>query len=98
MKIRKNIEGTVVTLFLEGRLDTTTSTIFESEMKQSIDGATELYLDLENLEYVSSAGLRVFLMAQKTMNRHGKMVVRNSNEVVKEIFEVTGFIKILTLE
>lgn len=90
-------EGKVV-LEVEGRLDTSTSPEFEKTVKSCITDATELYLDLKNLEYVSSAGLRIFLMAQKVMMKKGQMVVQNANEIVMEIFEVTGFIDILTIE
>lgn len=98
MDIIKNVEGDKVTLALSGRLDTTTSPEFEAEIKNTITQAQELYLDLEKLDYVSSAGLRVFLIAQKTMNKRGKMVIKNVNEIITEIFEVTGFIDILTIE
>ena len=70
----------------------------EEELKRSMDGITELNMDFEKLEYLSSAGLRVILAAQKTMNRQGKMVIRHVNETIREVFEVTGFIDILTIE
>lgn len=98
MNIIKTTEGTTLNLALEGRLDTTTAPQLESELKDSMDGITELDMDFEKLEYLSSAGLRVILAAQKTMNKQGKMVIRHVNETIHEVFEVTGFIDILTIE
>lgn len=98
MNIMKNKDGSKLTLVLEGRLDTTTAPQLEAELKASLDGITELNLDFEKLEYLSSAGLRVLLAAQKVMNRQGKMVIRHVNETIQEVFEVTGFIDILTIE
>ena len=83
---------------LEGRLDTVTAPDLEKELKASLDGVTELVLDFEKLEYISSAGLRVLLSAQKTMAKQGEMKVTHVNEVIMEIFEVTGFSDILTIE
>lgn len=97
MNVTSNTQDGITTIMLEGRLDTSTSPQFEIEVKKVLGDTTELYLDLSNLEYVSSAGLRVFLMMQKTMNKRGKMVVQHPNEMVLEIFEVTGFIDILTV-
>ena len=98
MNIMKNKDGSKLTLVLEGRLDTTTAPQLEAELKASLDGITELNLDFEKLEYLSSAGLRVLLAAQKVMNRQGSMVIRHVNETIQEVFEVTGFIDILTIE
>ncbi len=98
MNIIKTTEGTTLNIALEGRLDTTTAPQFEAELKGSMDSVTELNMDFEKLEYLSSAGLRVILAAQKTMNKQGKMVIRHVNETIREIFEVTGFIDILTIE
>ena len=98
MTINKKLEGTKLELLLEGRLDTTTSPVLEAELKQSIDGITELVFDFEKLEYISSAGIRILLAAQKIMNKQGSMVVKNINEIVAEVFEVTGFSDILTIE
>ena len=98
MTITKNQNGTHLDLALEGRLDTTTAPQLEAELKQSVNGVTELVLDFSGLEYLSSAGLRVLLSAQKVMNRQGSMVIRNVNETIHEIFEVTGFVDILTIE
>ena len=98
MNIIKKIEGTTLNLALEGRLDTTTAPQLETELKDAMDGITALNMDFEKLEYLSSAGLRVILAAQKTMNKQGKMVICHVNETIREVFEVTGFIDILTIE
>ena len=87
--------GLVITL--DGRLDTTTAPQLEESVRESIDGVEELCFDMEKLAYISSAGLRVLLLAQKIMNKQGKMTVKNVSEEVKEIFEVTGFSDILTI-
>lgn len=97
MTINKTQEGTHLDLALAGRLDTTTAPQLEAELKQSIDGILELTMDFAGLEYLSSAGLRVLLSAQKVMNKQGTMVIRNVNETIMEIFEVTGFVDILTI-
>ena len=91
MEIRKEQEGNQLTITLEGRLDTTTAPNLEAELKSSIAGIEELIFDFEKLEYISSAG-------QKVMNRQGSMVIRKVNENVMDVFEVTGFIDILTIE
>ncbi len=98
MNIIKNLDGKTLQIALEGRLDTTTAPQLEAELKQSIADNTELILDFAKLEYISSAGLRVLLAAQKVMNKQGKMVIRNVNDVIMEVFEVTGFVDILTVE
>ena len=98
MKINKTVNGTELNIALEGRLDTTTAPELESELKNSLEGITDLKLDLEKLEYISSAGLRVLLSAQKTMNKQGSMSLRHVGDVIMEIFEVTGFTDILTIE
>ena len=98
MNIRKQQEGNTLSLALEGRLDTNTAPSLEAELKQSVDGVEELCLDFADLAYISSAGLRVLLSAQKIMNKQGKMVIRNANPEIMEVFEVTGFVDILTLE
>lgn len=98
MKIDKNLSGTELTLTLSGRLDTTTAPDLEAELKSSMDGAAILVMDFSALEYISSAGLRVLLSAQKVMNKQGKMVIRHANQTILEVFEVTGFTDILTLE
>ena len=96
--INKNQQGTTLEIAIAGRLDTTTAPQLEAELKQSINGITALTMDVAELEYISSAGLRVLLSAQKVMNKQGTMVVRNVNETISEIFEVTGFVDILTIE
>ena len=98
MIITKNIDGETLTFTLEGRLDTTTSPQLEAELKQSVGGVTELIFDFSGVEYISSAGLRVLLAAQKVMNRQGSMKLTGVNDNVLEVFEITGFIDILTLE
>ena len=98
MTINKNLNGSVLTLALEGRLDTTTAPELEAELKQSLSGVTDLTFDFSKLEYISSAGLRVLLSAQKIMNRQGSMKLTKVNETIMEIFEVTGFSDILTIE
>lgn len=98
MNIIKTNEAKILNITLEGRLDTTTAPQLEAELKQSIADNTELTFDFAKLEYISSAGLRVLLAAQKVMNKQGKMVIRNVNDVISEVFEVTGFADILTIE
>ena len=92
------MEDKQLTLTLTGRLDTTTAPQLEAELKRSIGGVESLVLNFANLEYLSSAGLRVLLAAQKVMNKQGKMVIRNVNETISEVFEITGFSDILTIE
>ena len=98
MTITKNMEGTKLTFALEGRLDTTTSPQLETEMHPDIDSATEVTFDLEKLQYISSAGLRVLLSAQKIMNKQGSMTIRNVCPEIMDIFDVTGFVDILNIE
>ena len=98
MTIEKNFSGAALTITLSGRLDTTTAPKLEAELKESLQGVESLVLDFTALDYLSSAGLRVLLAAQKVMNKQGEMVVRNVNETIMEIFDVTGFSDILTIE
>ncbi len=98
LNINKKENGDSLALELEGRLDTTSAPQLESELKASIDGITALIFDLEKLEYISSAGLRVLLSAQKQMNRQGEMKLRGVSDTIMEIFEITGFCDILTFE
>ncbi len=98
MDIKKTKNDTTLTLAIQGRIDTTTAPQMEAELRSDIDGVTELYLDFAGVEYISSAGLRVLLSAQKLMSRQGKMVLSHVNESVMEVFEVTGFSDILTIE
>ena len=96
--INKAINERELIIALEGRLDTATAPELEAKLNQSLNGIEKLVFDFAALDYLSSAGLRVLLSAQKTMNKQGKMIVRNVNETISEIFEVTGFSNILTIE
>ena len=98
LSIEKSANATELNVKLTGRLDTTTSPELEKELKASLDGITALIIDMTGLEYISSAGLRVLLSAQKSMNRQGEMRIKHVNETIMEIFEVTGFTDILTIE
>jgi len=98
MTIEKKLNNEELTITLGGRLDTVTAPSLEEELKASLEGIKELVLDFGALEYISSAGLRVLLMAQKTMNKQGSMVIRNVNETIAEVFEITGFADMLTIE
>ena len=98
LSITKNIEDNKAVFMLEGRLDTNTSIELEDSIKESVEGLNELTLDIENLEYISSAGLRVLLSAQKIMNEKGSMTVKGASEIIMEIFEVTGFVDLLNIE
>ena len=98
MTIEKKLDAGALTIALAGRLDTTTAPQLEDELKKSLPGVEHLVLDFAALDYLSSAGLRVLLAAQKIMNKQGDMVVRHVNETISEIFEVTGFCDILTIE
>lgn len=98
MNITKTKTGAALNIALEGRLDTTTAPQLEAELKQNLDGIKELTLDFTQLEYLSSAGLRVLLATQKAMNKQGSMVICNVNDVISEVFDVTGFSDILTIK
>lgn len=98
MTVEKILNGGELTVKVIGRLDTTTAPELERELTDSIAGVTKLSLDFIGLDYLSSAGLRVLLQAQKTMNKQGEMIVRNVNETIMEIFEVTGFTDVLTIQ
>ena len=95
MNIEKKVNGNTLTIALEGRLDTMTAPQLETELKASLGGITELNLDFDKLEYLSSAGLRVILSAQKIMNKQGTMVIHHVNDAIMEVFEITGFVDIL---
>lgn len=97
MTIDKKINGSRLDIKLSGRLDTTTAPQLESEVRSSVEGITEVYFDFSELEYISSAGLRVLLSTQKIMNKQGKMVINNVCDDILEVFEITGFIDILTI-
>lgn len=98
LNITKTFDNDALQIALEGRLDTTTAPDLESALNESINDAKELTLDFGNLEYISSAGLRVLLSAQKIMNQQGSMKVINVRDEINDIFEVTGFSDILTIE
>lgn len=98
LNINKNSEDGKLVIALEGRLDTVTAPDLEASLTESLDEVSELTFDMESLEYISSAGLRVLLSAQKTMNRKGSMKLVKVNDTVMEIFDVTGFADILTIE
>ncbi|MBP5638923.1 MAG: STAS domain-containing protein [Victivallales bacterium] len=98
MNISKTQEGSTLTLSLEGRLDTTTAPELETLLSSSLDGITSLILDFSKLEYLSSAGLRVILTAQKRMTTQGSMKLMHVNDTIKEVFEITGFLDFLTIE
>ena len=98
MTIEKKVNGNALEIALEGRLDTMTAPELEAELNQSLGSVDSLTLDFSKLEYISSAGLRVLLSAHKVMSAKGGMTIKNVNEIVQEVFEVTGFSDILTIE
>lgn len=98
MNITKNMNGTTLEIALEGRLDTMTAPELEAELNKEMGGADSLVLDFSKLDYISSAGLRVLLSAHKAMITKGGMKVTHVNEIVQEVFEVTGFTDVLTIE
>lgn len=97
MTVNKTQQGGELIVEIEGRLDTSTAPQLEASL-DTLDGVTKLVLDFEKLEYISSAGLRVLLGAQKKMNAKGEMVIRNVNDTIMEVFDITGFADILTIE
>lgn len=98
MTIQKNKNDSALTLVLEGRLESTTAPELDSVVKSGLDGISDLTFDFTDLEYISSAGLRVLLAAQKIMNGQGKMKITGANEIVTEVFKITGFSDFLTIE
>ena len=98
MTIEKKINAETATLIVAGRLDTQTAPELENELDNVLPGLKELIFDFANLEYVSSAGLRVILKAQKTMNAQGSMKLTGVNDSIMEVFDITGFLDILTIE
>ena len=98
MTIEKKINGDAVTLIVSGRLDTQTAPELEKELDAALPGLKELAFDMSGLEYVSSAGLRVILKAQKAMNAQGSMKLTGVNDSIMEVFDITGFLDILTIE
>ena len=98
LNIAKDLKGKELTIGLSGRLDMTSAPQLDEELKSALEGVEKLTFEIKDLEYISSAGLRVLLSAQKTMNKQGSMVIKNASETVMEIFEVTGFVDILSIE
>jgi anti-sigma B factor antagonist len=98
MTINKKTDENKIIIELSGRLDTTTAPELEEELEKTIGTAEELELDFKELEYISSAGLRVILRAHKEMSKRGGMVIRNVGEVIMEVFEITGFKDMLTIK
>ena len=98
LNVEKNMENGALVVSLEGRLDTITAPGLEKELSNSLEGVAALTFDMEKLDYISSAGLRVLLSAQKRMNKQGEMKITHVCETIMEIFEVTGFTDILTIE
>ena len=98
MTIEKKINNDAATLIVSGRLDTQTAPELETELDAVLSGLKELTFDMTNLEYVSSAGLRVILKAQKAMNAQGSMKLTGVNDSIMEVFDITGFLDILTIE
>ncbi len=98
MTINKIKENDSLKIALEGRLDTLTAPKLDAEIQGALDGIKSLVFDFEKLAYISSAGLRILLSAQKVMNKQGTMVIKNAGPEIREIFDVTGFSDILTLE
>ena len=98
MTIEKKINNDAVKLIVSGRLDTQTAPELENELDRILPGLKELTFDMTNLEYVSSAGLRVILKAQKAMNAQGTMKLTGVNDSIMEVFDITGFLDILTIE
>ena len=97
ISITKTKENTTLNVTISGRLDSVTAPEVENELKD-IKGIENLIIDFKNLDYISSAGLRILLMLEKKMSKQGNMVVKNPNEAIIEIFDVTGFSNILTIE
>ncbi len=97
MNIAKKLEDKKLTISIDGRLDTSTAPELDEELKASLDGVEELVMDFSGMEYISSAGLRVLLSAQKVMNAQGELIVTGANDTVMEIFDITGFTDILTI-
>ena len=97
MNINLNKNGAALNVNVSGRLDTTTAPELEKALSTQLEGIESLTLDFAELAYISSAGLRVLLALQKTMNRQGQMVVTHVNDNIMEVFDVTGFVDVLTI-
>ena len=98
MEFKKNVEGTKITYNVSGRLDTNTAPVLNADLTESLDGMSELILDLKDLEYISSAGVRVLLSAYKTMSKRSGMVLKNLPEMVREVLSVTGLLDFFTIQ
>ena len=98
MEVKKELQGTTLTVQISGRLDASNAAELTKELNTSLNGVKDLILDFNGLEYVASAGLRVLLTAQKRMNKQGSMKVKNISQEIREIFEVTGFDELLNIE
>ncbi|MBQ1416652.1 MAG: STAS domain-containing protein [Selenomonas sp.] len=98
MEIKKELNGTALTLFLSGRLDAVTAPDLDKVVQNDLTGITDLTLDFSELVYVASAGLRVLLLAQKRMKKQGSMKLTHVSEDVKDVLDMTGFIDFLTIE
>lgn len=98
MTVNKSFEGTKLVCGIEGRLDTTTAPELSAALENEIEKIDELVLDFANLQYISSAGLRVLLSLQKQMSKKGGMIVKNANDDIMEVFDITGFVDVLTIE
>lgn len=98
MEIRKKLDGKTLTIALEGDLDTITSMQLEGQLRVDVSGIEELIIDMEKLSYITSAGLRVLQSTQRVMKKQGKMIIRNVNPEIMEVFEITGFDRFLNIE
>ena len=98
MEIKKQLDGTKLTVALIGRLDAVTAIQLDKDLAKSLNGVTNLIIDLEQLSYIASAGLRILLKAQKKMNTQGEMLIKNVQREVREVLEMTGFARLLTIE
>lgn len=98
MKITKNLQGNHLDISLDGRVDTMTAPELEAELQKDLDAIETLTIDFGSVAYISSAGLRVLLSAHKAMAKKGGLKITNCNEIVREVFDVTGFADILTIE
>lgn len=98
MEIQKKLEGDKLTVELKGRLDAVTAIEFDKDVAKNLDGVKNLILDLSNLEYIASAGLRILLKLQKKMNTQGDMKIKNVNRDVREVLDMTGFSRLLSIE
>jgi len=98
LAISKELKGTELLISLDGKLNTHTASDLEAELRQNIDGVETLIIDMKNLTYISSSGLRVIMKAEQIMSRNGKMILRNVQKDVMDVFEVTGLIEDLNIE